>query len=312
MEESMTKTKSGVYFVDGLIGRPKIVGIVAYLKQYEDDDVEFTRFYTYNHDTGMWRHTNWNHDIASVSYTRIGPERTWHLLSKRGILVQYSADGSRELIIPDADTGPGKLGYVTQIQLIADQLYVCGFRRQVYRLDGDIWTHLDEGILAPVEDLTHGFQSIDGNAPDDLYAVGLQGEMFHYDGRSWQQIDLPTNRDLNRVRCVRPDLVYACGDSGVLIRGSGNTWDLIQNSDVTPHFYGVEVFNETVYLSSLSGLWFLNGDVIASVPTELDPAPKGYRLHTRDGMLWSFGQDDLVFFDGTKWERIICPDNAVP
>ena len=48
------------------------------------------------------------------------------------------------------------------------------------------------------------------------------------------------------------------------------------------------------------------------VPTELDPAPKGYRLHTRDGMLWSFGQDDLVFFDGTKWERIICPDNAVP
>lgn len=307
----MAKNKTGVYFVDGLIGRPNLVGIAAFLNQYENEDVEFTRFYVYDQDKKQWFHTNWNHEIVSISYAKSGTVGKWHLLSKRGVLIQASSDEVRELAIPDADTGPGKLGYVTQLRLIADQLYVCGFRRQVYRLEESVWIRLSDNILAATDDLTHGFLSIDGNAPNDLYAVGLQGEMFHYNGLNWQQIELPTNRDLNRVRCVDRDLVYACGDSGILLRGSGE-WELIHDPEVTPHFYGVEVYNSTVYLASQSGLWFLNDDALVPVETKLEPPPKGFRLHAQNGLLWSFGEDDLVFFDGVKWERIVCPDNALP
>lgn len=309
----MARIKKGVYFVAGHIGRRNVIGLSAFLNQYEDDDeVEFTRCYSYNHDTNTWLHTNWQHEFVSISYTRVGTDWTWHRLSKRGLLVQVSQSGKRELQIPDAGTGPGKLGYVAQVRLIADQLYVCGFRRQVYRLDGTNWTHIDQGILAPADERSFSLESIDGTAADDIYAAGFKGELFHYNGHSWTKIDLPTNLDLNWVKCVSTDLVYACGDGGILVRGSGHTWDIIHDPDLTKNFYCVDVLDGVVYLANMGELRFLDGDKFPLVDTGLDPAPKSYRLHARDGLLWSFGQEDLVFFDGKKWERVVCPDNAVP
>jgi hypothetical protein len=301
----------GVYFIDGCLGRRHVVGIVAGLIQH-DDAVEFTRFYTYNHDTATWLHTNWEHAIVSVAYTRVGADWTWHLLSKRGVLIQGTAAGVRTLTIPDAGTGPGRLGYVNQVRIIDRDLYVCGFRRQVYRLEGASWVKLHQGILADSAEHTFGFQSIDGTSANDLYAVGFKGELFHYDGRAWQKIELPTAVDLNRVRCVAPNLIYACGDAGVVVHGDGTAWQVVSDPAMSRDLWGLEVVDGTVFLAALDGLYRLDGSRVVAIETGLQPPPTGYRLTAHDGLLWSVGHRDLAFFDGSKWERVICPDNAVP
>jgi hypothetical protein len=43
--------------------------------------------------------------------------------------------------------------------------------------------------------------------------------------------------------------------------------------------------------------------------TGLEPEIDGYRLDARDGQLWSFGVEDLAWFDGKKWKRLKHPDN---
>lgn len=301
---------SKVYFVDGYVIRKNVIGAAAYLHELADADREFTRFYMHDHDKNQWAQREYEHDIVSVAYSREGTRYTWHMLSKRGVLIQRTPEGVRELPIPDADTGPGQLGYVSQIRMIGSHLYVCGFRRQVYRLDQDRWRPLHRGIVAAAGERRYGFLSIDGVSESDIYAVGRMGEIFHYDGTKWDAIDSPTSSDLNRVRCAPDSPVYACGDNGTLVYGGGNAWAVHNDAGMKENCWGVEVFDGRVYVAHLKGLLEFDGEGWKPVVTGLTPEIAGYRLHANDGLLWSFGQDDLAFTDGTKWERVICPDNA--
>lgn len=302
-----TSKKPPVYFVDGFAARDELVGIPAYLHSLVEDDVEFTRFYTHNRTLGKWWQLEYPHEVVSTAFTT---DKVWHLLSKRGVLIQLSGGSVRTLAIPRADTGPGGLGYVTQVKVIGGRLYICGFRRQVYRLDGSTFSLLSESILSREQERGFGFESIDGTAPDDIYAVGRQGEMFHFNGRSWRQLPGPTNRDLNRVRCVSRDLVYACGDSGVFLRGAQDNWDDLSEPGFQEHLWGLEVFKDTPYVAHLKGLRMFDGRALVPVSTGLKPEIDGYRLHASAGILWSFGQEQIAGFDGKKWFRVVCPDNA--
>jgi hypothetical protein len=163
-----------------------------------------------------------------------------------------------------------------------------------------------------------GFESIDGTGPSDIYAVGFKGEIFHFDGSSWTQIESPTTSNLNRVKCVAADgcggstVVYACGESGALVRGSGR-WELIHTPGFTEDLWGgVEVYEGVVYVAYLGGLMRLERDKLVPVVTGLNPELDGYRLHANDGVLWSFGHDHLGYFDGNAWHAAHCPDNATP
>ena len=35
-----------------------------------------------------------------------------------------------------------------------------------------------------------------------------------------------------------------------------------------------------------------------------------HRLHANDGVMWSFGIDHLLVFNGKKWSEVVCPMNV--
>ncbi|MEE9129612.1 MAG: hypothetical protein V3T84_06300 [Phycisphaerales bacterium] len=303
----VNEQNTGVYFVEGYVARKDLVGIVTYLEELEGTDAEHTRFYMLG---DHWSHLEIDHEIVSMVKHLIKPDTpSWQLLSKRGVVVGLTAAGVVQEEIKDAGTGPQSYGYLSQIREIDGTLYTCGMCRQVYKRSGRGWVHMDDGILAPRESVDFCLESIDGTDEANLYAVGWKGEIFHFDGKKWDKISSPTNLDLERVRCAGPDLVYICGQNGVLLRGSGSTWEAFQDDDFDEDLWGLEIFNDMPYVAWRGGLLRFDGAGLIPVETGLEPPIDGGRLHAADGLLWSFGEEHLACFDGKKWERVICPDN---
>jgi hypothetical protein len=304
------KNKEGVYFVDGYAARSNLIGLVSYLYEFEDTDAEHARFYTYNLQTGRWGHLELDHEIVSVVQSVENGSNIWRAISKRGVVLTINKTAVDVYQIERAGTGPRSYGYLSQIRKINEKFYICGYRRQVYVLESNEWRHIDDEILESPDTNRWGFYSIDGTASTDIYAVGRKGQIFQYNGSRWTSIDSPTNSDLNRVKCVSPSSIYACGDSGVFLKGTPGAWEVVQSDNFKENLWGLEVFNGVPYVASLKGIRYFDGERLIQVRTGLKPEPGGYRLHATEGVLWSIGHDDVTYFDGKVWTRVMCPDNV--
>jgi hypothetical protein len=302
------KKKTTVYFIDGFSPRKGLLGVLAYPHSLKGTDVEFTRFYMTL--DGAWVNREFKFDGRSVSYLPKGKKGAWWVLGKRGEVAEVGDGGIRTETIADAGTEPGKFGYVNKLIEISGELYACGFQRQVYRRDGGKWRHIDAGILSPTRTPTTSLESMDGTSEDNIYVVGAKGEIFHFNGKSWTHCDVPTNVDLHEVRCAAPDLVYACGENGVVLKGNARRWEIVPNDALDAELWGVEVFNDEIYVAGFGGLGKIEADAVIQVDPGLGRHIDGYRLRQKDGLLWSIGTDDILRFDGTTWTELICPDNT--
>jgi hypothetical protein len=145
----MAKAKEPqVYFVDGCVARKNLVGIPAYV--HGQPEVERTFFYMYSPDDDDWGYEELQHDIVSVVYL----DRSWRLLSKRGVVVKITASATTEEEIDQDGSGPVTYGYLSKLRLIEDILYACGMSRHVYKRTARGWKHIDQAILAD-EKATH-------------------------------------------------------------------------------------------------------------------------------------------------------------
>lgn len=292
-----------VYFVAGHSPRKGLFGVVSYLHELEDDEVEFSRFYMAR--DARWVNQEINEDIVSVSYTKRGDDWSWWLLGKRGDVISLSARGRISESISTAGTGAGKLGYLDQIREIDGQLYACGLRRQVYVRDDSGWSALSSGALAA--ERKYGFRAIDGSSSSDIHAVGYVGEIWYFDGDVWRQANSPTNVTLEAIRYVGPEMCYACGKSGIVVRGYKDKWEIVDYAG-KQNFWGVEVFQGKVYLSSTSGLYIVDQNGIQLL--NLGRKVEGRRLYSNGSELWSMENHELWVYDGASWQEVVCPDNA--
>jgi hypothetical protein len=196
-------------------------------------------------------------------------------------------------------------GELFRVRSFSGSVYACGQSSQVYRLQGNGWTHFDQGLL---DKRGETLEDIDGSGPDDIYAVGLSGTIAHYDGRRWTLLDSPTNEHLSNVRCISRDKVYLCGNNGVLFRGYRDNWEYIGSLDLAETFWGMDMFAGELYLAHSGGI--VKHDGINLVPVSTGPQKRTFhRLHSNDGLLISFGVDDVLSFDGSNWKEIVWPDN---
>ncbi len=180
---------------------------------------------------------------------------------------------------------------------------------QVYRRDEAGWVHIDAGILdpKPSPDALH-LTSIHGTSHRDVYVSGFGGRVLHFDGSRWGELTSPTNVHLERVHCVSPGEVYLCGNKGTFFKlSSGAFTDY--SIDIEDHFWGLTSFQGKIYLSTLKGLYVFDGKSVRPVDTKLKPPIGGYRLDACEEQLWSFGVDDLAWFDGKTWTLLKHPDN---
>jgi hypothetical protein len=295
------------YFIDGFSPRNELLGVLGFPIALKGQNVEYAAFFTINN--GQWKHQKFDFDGRSVAYVLDGQYRAWWLLGKRGELVEISANGPREEKIADAGTGGKRLGYVNKLARIAGELYVCGYRRQAYRHTNGQWVHIDQGLLAGQDVTDVSLESMDGTSANDIYAVGNEGEIWHFDGRAWQRIDSPTSVHLNEVHCGPDEVIYACGHGGLVVRGRGSRWDVLHNADLTDDFWGIASFRGQVYVAGYGGIARIDGNDLIPVDTGLGRTIRGYRLRTAPDVLWSIGNDDILRFDGTRWEEGVCPYN---
>lgn len=299
----MSNQKAPVFFNDGCVRRADYAYISGKLKSVNHDEFDHSRLFYYKAPQWGRQDLNWN--VVSVC---CWPEPdSLHALSEHGD-VQFAQAKPFTERIADVE----KFGAVSQIRAIAGKLYVCGMHGQVYRRDGEnLWVHIDRGILQPETPVKGGLHlnGIDGVAPNDIYVVGHAGRILHYDGSTWTSLASPTNLHLERVHCAAPGETYACGNNGTFLK---ITPQGIENHSIelADHFWGLSSFQGKVYLATLKGLYVFDGKTLDELDTGLEAAIGGYRLDARDGQLWSFGVDDLAYFDGKTWTRVIHPDNV--
>lgn len=257
-----------------------------------------------------WVRANNDWTRATVDFTAIRvwayekPEVKVFLVSPEGEVLVATLKGEKQEQIAPGSEGPEFYGEIMDMRHIGKHLYVCGMGRQVYRREGEgRWVHRDQGVLvAPSTRTVKGFTSIDGLSEDDIYAVGFGGEMFQCRKGKWREISSPTNLVFNKVRTVNPELVFACGQKGLLIKGANTRWQVLKHRGPRDEFFDIEWYRDQLFIASADALYRLEGDDrVVPVDTGLVDSTYGH-LHANDGVLWSFGTKDICYTeDGVTW-----------
>lgn len=278
---------------------------LAYISTLDDNielRIEHSHFYTW--DQGVWGYAEGNHwPTASMTISQYPLQQMLAISPYGDVRLLGSGQESQEKI-STSDGNPIDRGHLRQVRTVGQRTFAVGMNRQVYRRDGvDQWTCLDQTIRPAIGE-TKGFESIDGFDENDLYAVGWDGEIWHYNGQQWNQKESPTNLVLTRVLCAGNGQAYASGRRGLLIVGREDRWQTIEQEDVTSDIWDLAWYGDTLYLSTLRGLYTLQGDNLVAVDFGEDTPASYYHLSVADGVLWSFGAKDIMAFDGHTWQRI--------
>jgi hypothetical protein len=220
-----------------------------------------------------------------------------------------SGDTHPEKIVHGRDE-PSKRGPLLSASSIGEKIYAVGMGRQVYRRDGrDQWTAIDEQIRPAKGDTTpYGFDTIAGFSETDIYAAGRYGEVFHFDGKTWTRLPVPTDQIIVHACCAGDGNVYLCGRTGLLLKGRGEQWKII-NHGKRDDLWNLCWFNDRLYVATMKDVFWLSeeadGDYLNNVEWTNDDKPSTcLRLSAADGVMWSIGAKDVLSFDGTTWTRI--------
>jgi hypothetical protein len=206
-------------------------------------------------------------------------------------------------IMENSQPKPGKrrIPSFRSVAAINGQAYAVGFGGQAYRMDSlTLWTRIDEGLPETFDiDAIHGFGA------NDIYAVGREGQLWHFDGKVWTAIDLPTDTHLNCVKCAGDGQVYIGGLLGMVIRGRGDAWAVVDHGETEKDIWDIDWFNDEVFVSSMHGVYRLKGERLVPVDFGDDPPGSFYQLSTAEGVMWSNGEFDIMSFDGKRWVRVV-------
>jgi len=219
------------------------------------------------------------------------------------------------------------------IQLIGDYVYIVGPARAVYRRVGvkdwqlfNIGTQddlmIDNIKKGKRSEFSYAFLSIDGFSENDMYAVGNKGEAWHYDGNKWSMIDLPTNADLHKVHCAKDGYVYISGDEYTILKGKGDNWEYILNSQIEKPFdehliEAIAWFDGALYVGTQQGLYKYKNNIFEKIPLT-PPELISEATFTIDGAMEAGFDSELLenmaflnkVTDDTPNESISCLDTG--
>jgi hypothetical protein len=296
--------KVPVTFTCGAIARKDVLGVLSVPDMAKAPMCRL--FFWSNH---QWGHFPQDFDLDPKSFAGLGAEhKTWWILGKNGEVVNVLKTTAEQEQIPGAGLRSAEkpYGYVNAIRGIGNDLYVCGYGRQVYRRNNGAWPSISDKILT--RETARGFHDIDGADDKHIYAAGWHGEIFFYNGTEWHQEKSPTSEHLNALRCVKKDAVWIAGQNGTVVHGRAGQWNLIKNEDFG-NVYGIEEYNGNIYVAGNGVLGRVDGKSITKIDTGLGRPVTTHRLYAKDGQLWSIGEKDVLLFDGASWKKCDHPDN---
>lgn len=211
--------------------------------------------------------------------------------------------------IPKSPEGPLRTG-PANVAIIDGKLYVCGGWRHVsYLNDASEWVSIRHNLPDPPNPRRasrFGFDAIGGFNAADIYAAGGEGDLWRFDGKSWRQCQVPTDMAMESLCCAGDGNVYVGLQSGGLMRGREDEWEVIHEDTMTVSFKDMVWFQDQLWCTSEYGLWTVGKDgklIDADVPA-LASACSG-NLSTADGILMVAGLNGAAIHDGSKWHRLV-------
>lgn len=201
--------------------------------------------------------------------------------------------------VESKDRGPLRRGV-----LLENTPIVVGMDRQVYRWKGgDRWETFEQG-LPRAGRAVKGYEAVAGYSLSDIYAGGWDGELVHWNGKTWRRIDSPTSSIIVNMCAGGDGQVYACGRTGLLLRGREDEWEIIEHQMTAEDFWGIAWFKGRLYLSSFNGVFVLGKGEVEPVDFGDLEIDSYYHLTAAKSVLLSIGAKDIVSFDGKVWTAI--------
>ncbi|WP_234384342.1 hypothetical protein [Paracidovorax avenae] len=150
-----------------------------------------------------------------------------------------------------------------------------------------------------------GFDAIDGFSATDIYCVGGKGDAWRYDGHRWFQCVVPTNMYFKSVCCAGDGYVYIGMQSGSVMRGREDSWEIIHRDEMTLPFKDMVWYDGKVWCTSDYGLWVIENGKLkeADVPPEVKACSGN--LSVGDGVMLLAGMYGATVYDGREWQRIL-------
>lgn len=233
------------------------------------------------------------------------PEEELVVVGQDGhVLVVELAGGKRheERIVAERSS-PKTRGPLRGVRQIDGHLFVVGMDRQVYhRAAPKAWSRAEAGLPSKTKGVK-GFEAVDGPSKELLYAVGWDGEIWRCAESHWAEEKSPVDRLLVDVCCAGPDLTFACGREGLLVRRRKGRWAVLE-SGISDDIWSLAWFGEQLYASSMEAVFVLKKAGLERVKMGMDPPRTCHRLYAGEGVLCSIGAKDVMLFDGKHWTRI--------
>lgn len=265
----------------------------------------------------LWMDDEWSvyktpKAITSISWPNIGSSETY-CLSADGYIVTIYEDRDQITQIDAGEEGPSDLVIMKEMRTIGDEYYVVGMARRAYRSKKPqgTWQPIDKTCFVPraKRDMVIGFAGIDGFGTEECYAVGYEGEIWAFNGTIWTREQSPTNVLLTKVACDRrTGIVWIVGLAGTVIVGRRGQWRTLEQTATSNDFWGVEVFGDSVYLSSDGGVYTVEGDDLNVILLDKKRKYTTSYLATNGAELWSVGDKDIYrTTNGRTWTRLPAP-----
>jgi hypothetical protein len=292
VERPISKT---TLYVGGAARFKDLIYVIAKDRGLAEQDVEHTRFIAF--DQMKFAHMgdrNWN--AVAVCVVKKPSEKMVAVGEDGEVFTYVAGSHDEESIRPQ----PVVLRNVAVVDGIA---VACGMKRQVYRRVAEkSWSTFS--APPPKQGENAGFEAICGFDATEIYAVGWNGEIWEWTGSTWAKHDSPTNLILTGATCAEDGNVYICGQTGTLLRGRHDRWELIELEDFDEDLWDVHWFDGRLYLASMTSLYTYMPAGLLPVDFGEDAPATCYRLSDAEGVLWSVGSDDVFSFDGTAWLRV--------
>jgi hypothetical protein len=99
--------------------------------------------------------------------------------------------------------------------------------------------------------------------------------------------------------------VFAVGHAGIIVRGTGDTWEVQEFPEIGDDIWGVQEFDDRVFVSTFSEVYEVAADRITVTSKAIDTEYACYSLAVSEGYLWSVGEKHVFRFDGTTWNSVL-------
>jgi hypothetical protein len=303
----MAKTWTDEFsFTTGAVWSKELGYLVASNDELAERDVAHSVFLMWKQ--GSWQviepPARWICSSVCVS-NQSGSEPMLSAIGQWGEVMSLDSWGQQETRMIQTRERPIELhGPLRRVRAISGEIYAVGTDRQVYKRSqlGE-WISLVKDLDAPGDSVS-SLEGIAGFSPAEIYAVGIGGEIWRFDGNHWHRMDSPTNHILNDICCSEEGSAYACGRDGTLLVGREDRWRVVNHGSTEEALWSVCDFRGHIYVSTLSAVYRLEGEVLKRVDFESDVPKTCYHLSATSYVLWSIGAKDVLALYGDSWFRI--------